>query len=303
MKILVTGAHGMLGRNIVDALSRKRIDVIAPSRDVLDLSDAGQALSYLKLERPCTVIHCAGKVGGIHSNIKAPYDYFLKNLEVGISIIEASRQCEVEKFLNIGSAAMYPSGPGERKVDDILMGKLDAASEGYCLSKLSVAKMVEFCNRQYDTSYKTIIPCNLYGEHDNFDPNYSHMIPSVIRKIHDAKKENSKCEIWGNGLARREFMFARDAVDFIMHGLENYDMLPTYTNLGLGCDYSILEYHRVISKVIGYEGDFYHDLSKPVGAKSRTLDISAQQRLNWKPSFTLAEGVHLTYRYFLKIIG
>ena len=152
-------------------------------------------------------------------------------------------------------------------------------------------------------NYKTLIPCNLFGKWDKFDPDKSHMIPAVIRKVYEAKVQNKEsCEIWGDGTGRREFMYAEDLVDFILFSLENHNKIPQYCNVGIGHDYTINEYHSVVAEVIDYKGNFSHDLTKPSGVDRRLLDISSQKSLGWKPSHTLEEGIEKTFEYFKKII-
>ena len=199
---------------------------------------------------------------------------------------------------------MYPKDlDRELEEDDILTGVLEPTNEGYAIAKITVAKLCEYAKKQYNLNYKTIIPCNLYGMWDKFDPKNSHMIPAVIRKLEIAKSTNKTAEIWGDGSARREFMYAEDLADFILFSLVNYNSLDQYTNVGLGFDYSILDYYKEIADVVGYKSGFKFDLTKPTGMKKKQCSIIKQNKMNWKPKHTLKQGLKKTYEFYLKNYG
>ena len=196
---------------------------------------------------------------------------------------------------------MYPRlAQNPLKEEQILTGELEPTNEGYAVAKVAVAKLAEYLSAQYGVEYKTLIPCNLYGYWDKFDVNKSHMIPAVIRKIDEAVKSNqSIVDIWGDGLARREFMFAEDLADFILFSLERFNKLPNTMNVGLGYDYSINDYYEAVAEVIGYTGTFEHDLTKPAGMKQKLVDVTQQTNLGWTPKTDLTQGIRRTYQFYL----
>jgi GDP-L-fucose synthase len=302
-KILITGGSGMVGRNIIE-LIRSDYDLLTPSSVELNLLSQIEVDEFFLKNKPDLVIHCAGKVGGIQANIKNPVSFLYENMIMGYNVVMSSRKSGVKNLINLGSSCMYPKDyKNPLKEDYILQAPLEPTNEGYALAKISTAKLCEYIFKEDNNyHYKTLLPCNLYGYFDKFSPDNSHMIPAVIRKIHEAKENNSKAvEIWGDGTARREFMFSGDLANFIKDHIQKVDVLPNMLNIGIGFDYSILEYYRVISNVIGYEGDFIFNTSKPVGMKQKMVDVSRLKKLfNYEAETSLKVGIDLTYKYFLK---
>lgn len=300
-KILVTGSNGMVGKNIVNFPQSKNYKLLTPTREELNLLDKNQLSLYIKKNSPDIVIHTAGIVGGIQANIKNPMKYLVENTLMGINIITASKEAKIKKLINLSSSCMYPRNAKKPlKESLILRGELEPTNEGYALAKITATRLCEYINKENKNyQYKTIIPCNLYGEYDKFDPEHSHMLPAVIKKIHEAKvNQIESVVIWGDGEARREFMYAEDLADFIYFSIENYDNLPQNINVGLGHDYSINEYYQTIANVIGYKGCFIHDLSKPVGMKQKLMDISLLNSYGWKYKTELKEGIKKTYEFY-----
>ena len=248
------------------------------------------------------IIHAAGIVGGIEANINYPVKFLVNNMQMGLNILMASKIQKVKKFINFSSSCMYPRDAKNPLSEDlILKGELEPTNEGYALAKLTSTRLCEYITRE-DSSflYKTVIPCNLYGKYDNFNYDSSHMIPGVIRKIHDAKNKNLEfVNIWGDGLARREFMYAADIADFIYYAVENFNKMPQNINVGLGLDYSIIEYYKIIADVIGYKGKFNHDMSKPTGMKRKLIDNKRLNEFGWSHKPHLMLGIKKTYDYFL----
>jgi GDP-L-fucose synthase len=305
MKILITGGSGMVGRNLIEFFEKKsEYTLFYPSSRELNLLQSDKVTSYLKEKAPDVIIHCAGLVGGIQANIKKPFSFLSNNLLMGSNLIHGAIELGIKKFINMGSSCMYPKDRLEPlREEDILSGPLEPTNEGYAISKITTSKLCEYAGIQFGLKFKTIIPCNLYGKYDKFDPVNSHMIPAVIRKLHQAKKDNSIAEIWGDGTARREFMFAEDLADFVGHSLKYYDDLEDYTNVGLGYDYSVLEYYQHIAKVVGYKGEFYFNTSKPVGMKRKLCSIEKQKALGWEPKHSLREGLEKTNEFFISTYG
>jgi len=301
MRIFLSGGNGMVGRNIHNFAQKYGHCIDSPTRNELNLLDAKATEDYLIKSSPDIVIHAAGLVGGIQANIAAPYDYCFHNLKIGMNLVQASYNAGIKQLLNIGSSCMYPRvAQNPLRESSLLTGELEPTNEGYAIAKVAVAKLAEYISKQYGVAYKTIIPCNLYGLWDKFDVTNSHMIPAVIRKIHEAKLQDHKyVEIWGDGTVRREFLFTEDLVDFIFFALERFDCLPNQMNVGLGFDYSINEYYSVIRDVLAYKGDFKHNLEKPIGMKQKLVDISIQKDLGWYPKTDLKKGIEHTYQFFL----
>ena len=303
MKLLVTGSNGMIGHNILENNNILQYDLLCPSSSELNLLNYKDIDNYIKNYKPEMVIHCAGRVGGIQVNMQNMYTFFVENALMGINLVQASKKNNIKKFLNLSSSCVYPREHiNPLKEEYILKGELEPTNEGYALAKLSVQKMCEYISKEHkEFKYKTFIPCNLYGRWDKFDEQNSHMIPSVIKKIHNAKRSGLETiEIWGDGTARREFMYASDIASVVIKAINDFDTIPNTLNIGLGVDYSVNEYYEIIKNVIGYKGNFFHDLSKPSGMKQKLLDISKQTEWGWEPLTSLREGITKTYQFFLE---
>ena len=303
MKVFVTGVSGMVGRNVVEYLINKEVEVLYPTSKEINLLDKEALAIFIQKNEPEMVIHCAGLVGGIQANIDNPASFLYENTQIGLNVIISSYETGIKRFINMGSSCMYPRNAKNPLGEElVLKGELEPTNEGYAIAKITSSKLCEYINRE-DSSfqYKTIIPCNLYGRYDKFDPKHSHMIPAVIKKIHDAKISKKKnIDIWGDGQARREFMYTEDLANFIYHATERFDKMPQNINVGLGHDYSINQYYRIIADVIGYKGKFQHDFSKPVGMKQKLIDDSKLQQFGWKHKTSLKDGIEKTYDYFLR---
>ncbi|VAW65716.1 GDP-L-fucose synthetase [hydrothermal vent metagenome] len=301
-KILLTGANGMVGKNILEHPCTNNYQILAPSSNELNLLDNGQVREYLITHCPDIIIHAAGIVGGVQANISNPVKFLVDNMQIGLNIILSARDAGIKKFINLGSSCMYPRDATNPLTEDlVLKGELEPTNEGYALAKVTSTRLCEYIHRESpDFLYKTLIPCNLYGKFDKFDPLHSHMIPAVIKKITDAKSNGVNIiEIWGDGTARREFMYAGDFADFIFYAIDHYEDIPQNLNVGLGHDYSINEYYEIIAKIVGFKGVFEYDLSKPVGMKQKLIDDSKLNTLGWKHSSSLEDGVRKTYEYYI----
>lgn len=302
MKILLTGSRGMVGRNILEQADSALHNILSPTSKELNLLDALSVDKYMRINRPEMVIHAAGIVGGIQANLEQPIRFLVENMQMGLNILMSSKKYEVKKFLNLGSSCMYPRDAQNPLLEElILKGGLEPTNEGYAIAKVASTRLCEYINREDGTFfYKTVIPCNLYGKYDNFDPKHSHMVPSVIRKIDDAKRQNKKSiDIWGNGLARREFMYATDFSDFVYYAIAHFETMPQNINVGLGHDYTINEYYQKIADVVGFQGSFTHDLSKPTGMQQKLVDCTKLKEFGWRNQSSLDQGLQKTYDYFL----
>jgi GDP-L-fucose synthase len=302
-KILLTGGGGMVGQNLLEHPAIGEFDVLAPRSRELDLRDFTAVQTYLSKHQPDMVIHAAGKVGGIQANMREPVRFLLENLDMGRNIVWASRQTGVKRLLNLGSSCMYPRNHNEPlKEELVLKGELEPTNEGYALAKVVTARLCEYIMRE-DASfqYKTLIPCNLYGRHDKFDPAHSHLIPAIIYKVHQAKQSGQPTvEIWGDGTARREFMYAGDLADALIRAINEFDSLTPLMNIGLGHDYTINEYYRAAADVMGYSGNFVHNTSKPVGMARKLVSVERQKTWGWAAQSDLRTGIEQTYDFYLK---
>lgn len=301
MKILLTGASGMVGKNILEHKEACQYEILSPSSKELNLLNREKFQSYLKRKSPDLVIHAAGKVGGIQANISNPVEFLTENIDMGMNVISSSFSLGLKNLINLSSSCMYPKEANNPLSESMILdGKLEPTNEGYALAKTVSTRLCEYIAKQDNSRlYKTIIPCNLYGRHDKFEPKHSHLIPAIIRKIHDAKISGlSHVEIWGDGLARREFMCASDLASFIFYALKNFKKLPQNINVGIGHDYTILEYYKAVAEVLEYDGEFVYDLSKPVGMRQKLVDISLLEKFGWKSNTNLLEGIAQAYDFF-----
>ena len=295
----------MVGKNIHEHAEAVHYEILAPSRNELNLLSSQSAHDYLQRSKPDLIIHSAGRVGGIQANMKNPVSFLVENLDMGRNILLAAREAKVTNFLNLASSCMYPRNAESPLTEDlILKGELEPTNEGYALAKIAIMKLCQYLQKEDShLKYKTIVPCNLYGRWDKFSPEHSHMVPAVISKIHAAKSSHAKTvEIWGDGTARREFMFTGDLADLIFRAVSRFDQLPEVMNVGLGQDYSILEYYQAIAEVIGFQGEFSFDLSKPIGMKRKMVDVQLQTAFGWKPKISLKQGILKTYQFYLENI-
>ncbi len=301
MKVMITGARGMVGRNLLEAAGAKRHVLLAPGRDELDLLDASALNAYLRRERPDLVIHAAGRVGGIAANMAAPYEFMRENLQMGVQPIEAAIAAEVPRFLNFSSSCVYPrEAANPLRETSILTGPLEPTNEGYALAKLAVMKLGQFADSQGRLSFKTLLPCNLYGRYDRFDPVKSHLLPSIVLKVHRALEQHSPTvEVWGTGRARREFMLASDLARITWTCIDQFDNLPAVMNVGVGTDHSIDDFYQTVAKVLGWQGKLSHDTTRPEGMAQKLVDTSHMRTLGLAADTSLEAGIKETYEYFL----
>lgn len=301
-KLLITGAQGMVGRNLCAHPGIAGWQVLAPPSAKLDLRDGAALRRYLADHRPDAVVHAAGVVGGIHANIAQPVRFLAANAEMGVNLVTACLDAGIQTLINLGSSCIYPRDLGhDLSEDQILTGPLEPTNEGYALAKIVTMRLCEYAMRENPAlNYKTLIPCNLYGLWDRFDPERSHLVAAIIHKVHQARSQGQQqVEIWGDGTARREFMFAGDLADAVMRALADPDALPPVMNIGLGHDHSINDYYRIVADIIGWDGEFIHDLSRPVGMKQKLLSVARQDAWGWQPRTALEDGIRATYRFYL----
>jgi GDP-L-fucose synthase len=292
----------MVGRNFREHPSSGSHTVVAPNRQEVDFANPLAASLCVAEVRPDIIVHAAGKVAGIAGNLAEPTEFFLQNLHLGINVVESGLRAGVRRVINLGSSCIYPRGFSEPLTEEMLLkGELEPSNEGYALAKIAIARLCAYVSRQYPNfSYKTLIPCNLYGRFDNFDAFSSHMMAAAIRKIHEAKTSSSPTvTIWGDGTARREFLYAGDLADCLHRAIESFESLPNVMNVGVGTDRSVLEYYGLVADVLGYHGSFVFDQYKPAGMQRKLLDVTLSRKWGWVAKTPLAAGIRQTYDYFL----
>ncbi len=312
-KVFVAGHNGMVGSAISYQLEKDpEIQIIKKSRDELDLTNQSSVREFFENEKPKEVYLAAAKVGGILANSKYPADFIVQNLSIQLNVIQSAFDSGVKKLLFLGSSCIYPkfvSQPINEK--DLLSGPLEPTNEPYAIAKIAGIKLCESFNRQYGEShnidYRCLMPTNLYGPGDTYDDQNSHVIPALIKRIHEAKIKNiDNVKIWGTGNAKREFLHVKDlalAAIFIMNlPKSTIDKYTSETcsqiNIGSGEDITIKELAKTISKIIEYDGELKFDLSKPDGTPRKLMDNTIAKELGWEPKINLREGLKSTYENY-----
>ncbi len=293
MSILITGSRGMLGSSMLAQAKRFGLDVLHPLKSELDLRHESQIQSYFENHEIEAIIHCAARVGGISANIQNPADFILENLVIDSNLLSIARDMQVQKLIYFGSSCMYPRDFRQPLVEsDILGGPLEPTNESYALAKISAARAVTTTAIQDALQWRVLIPSNLYGPGDNFDPASSHLVASIINKVLDAKKKSfTQIEIWGDGKARREFTYVEDVAEFVINNLSRISNWDLMMNIGAGEDHSILEYYEQVCKVLNIEATFSFNLSKPIGMTQKLMSSSSARKHGWHPSTTLEVGL------------
>lgn len=300
-KIYVAGHRGMVGGAILRLLeNRGYTNLVYRSSSELDLRDQQAVQSFFEAEKPEVVIDAAARVGGILANNDHPYQFLMENLQIQNNLIDASLKHGVEKFIFLGSSCIYPKlAPQPLKEEYLLTGALEPTNEWYAIAKIAGVKACEAIRKQFGKDYVSLMPTNLYGTHDNFDLQTSHVLPAMIRKFHEAKlNAHAPVTLWGSGTPMREFLFVDDLAQATLFALNN--TLPEHLyNVGTGIDLTIKELALAIQKVVGHAGDIIWDSTKPNGTPRKLMDISKMHDLGWKHKVDLDEGLQLTYDWFL----
>src|SRR5712692_4744864 len=307
-RVLVTGGSGMVGRALLGRLRRDGYrSVLAPSSSELDLRDQAAAYRFLSDHRVDFVFHLAGHIGGIGASVSNPVEFLYENLMIAMQVIHAARIAGVKKLVFLGSSCVYPRDcPQPMSEDDILTGAFEPTNEGYAIAKIAGMKLCEYSNRQYGTNFLNLMPCNLYGHGDHFEPARSHVVSALIYKFHEAKRKRlPSVEVWGTGTTRRELLFVDDVVDAMLHFMHNVEAkdVGTFVNIGLGQDIAIRDLAASIRDVVGYAGEIVFDASKPDGMPRKLMDVSRAARLGWKAKIGIAEGLRLTYDWYLENVA
>jgi GDP-L-fucose synthase len=309
-KIYVAGHHGMVGSALIRQFESHNFkNIITQTRQQLDLTDQRNVRQYLQAERPDCVIIAAAKVGGIHANNVYPADFIYTNLMIECNLIHQAYEAGVKNILFLGSSCIYPKyAPQPMTEAALLTGILEPTNEPYAIAKIAGIKLCESYNRQYDTDYRSVMPCNLYGPNDNFHLENSHVIPALIKKVHQAKITNQpSVDVWGTGASLREFLHVDDLAGACLQILETskneYDSIVSpmcsHINLGFGADISIANLMDIICKVMNYSGAVHFDTSKPDGSPQKLMDTTLISTMGWKPFYSLEFGIAQTYEWFL----
>lgn len=300
-KIYVAGHRGMVGSAIVRELNRQGYkNIVVRTHKELDLCRQVEVEKFFSEEKPEYVFLAAAKVGGIVANSKSPADFMYENMTLEMNVIHAAWKNNCKKLLFLGSACIYPKfAPKPMKEGCLLTSALEPKNEAYALAKISGLKYCEYLNKQYGTNYISVTPSNLYGLNDNYHPEYSHVLPALIRRFHEAKVENkASVTCWGDGSPFREFLYADDLANLCVFLMNNYSGNET-VNAGTGKEISIKDLTELVAQVVGYNGEILWDTSKPNGTPSQLLDISKSLALGWKYKTELKDGIKLAYEDFL----
>ena len=299
--ILITGGSGLVGKNFMEHKDIKNYNIFSPSHADVDLLKFDQINDFLKEKKPDLIIHAAGIVGGIQANIKNPVKFLTQNTDMGKNLLLAAQEQNIKRLINLSSSCVYPKNYTKPLNEElILTGELEPTNEAYAIGKIFTQKLCSYINSEnFGFSYKTLIPCNLFGKFDNFDLESGHLLSNIINKIYNAKKNgNKKVQIWGDGSVRREFMYAADLADFLFYSIKNFETIPSTLNVGIGHDYSVLDYYKAVAKSLSWKGDFIFDLSKPVGQKQKMVSIEKLKKTGWYSSTNLDVAIDLTVKYF-----
>jgi GDP-L-fucose synthase len=300
-RVFVAGDRGMVGSALVRRLARENCAILTASRSDLDLRRQQAVESWMTTHQPDVVMISAAKVGGILANATHPAQFLYDNLAIEVNLIHAAFGTGVKKLVFLGSSCIYPKMAAQPITEDALLtGPLEPTNEWYAIAKIAGIKLCEAYRRQYGCDFVSAMPTNLYGPGDNFDLTSSHVLPALIRKMHEAKVSNaSEVVIWGTGQPRREFLHVDDCADAIIHIAKHYSA-DQHINVGSGEDLTILELARIVANVVGFAGEIAHDLSKPDGTPRKLMDGGRLAALGWRPKIGLEEGIASTYRWFLE---
>ena len=301
-KIYVAGHNGMVGSAIVRRLNELGYNnIITRSRQELDLLNQSAVHQFFNDEKPDYVFLAAAKVGGIHANNTYRADFIYQNLVIETNVIHAAYEAGTQGLMFLGSSCIYPRDcPQPIKEEYLLTGVLEQTNEPYAIAKIAGIKLCESFNRQYGTHYTSVMPTNLYGPHDNYDLETSHVIPALLRKTHEAKERgDAEVVIWGSGKPMREFLHVDDMASACVYLMEK-GVADTLINIGTGVDLTIRELAETIKQVVGFEGELSFDSSKPDGTPRKLLDVTKLHDLDWQHRYNLSDGLQNAYEWFVK---
>jgi GDP-L-fucose synthase len=296
-KIYVAGHRGMVGSAITRRLEKEGYtNLVTRTSKELDLRNQEQVNAFFQTEKPAYVFLAAAKVGGIVANSTYKGEFLYDNLMIQNNVIHAAYLNQVQKLMFLGSSCIYPKlAPQPLKEEYLLTGELEPSNEPYAIAKIAGIKMCDAYREQYGCNYISVMPTNLYGPNDNYDLQNSHVLPALIRKMHEAKaKGESQVTIWGTGTPKREFLHADDLADACFYLMQTYNE-PGLVNIGVGEDISILELAKLVQQIVGFEGEILTDTSKPDGTPRKLMDVSKLTSFGWKATITLEDGLANVY--------
>ena len=300
-RIWVAGHKGMVGSAITRYLANRGDNVLKVDRAVVDLRNQIGVEVWLKQNRPDSIVFAAAKVGGIYANDAFPADFIYDNLAIEANIIHSAHLADIDRLVFLGSSCIYPKfAPQPIKEDALLTGPLEPTNEWYAIAKIAGIKLCQAYRKQYGRRYISVMPCNLYGPGDNFDPLTSHVLPALIRKFHEAKEEaRREVVVWGTGSPLREFLHVDDLARAVVFRLDNYDEYQ-HINCGAGYEVSIKDLAETVARVVGFSGKIVFDTTKPDGTPRKLMDSSRVSALGWAPEISLENGIGSTYRWYLE---
>lgn len=301
-RLFIAGHRGMVGSALLRHATRSgNWEPVLAGRSELDLCDSASTHRFIGEHKPHTVVIAAARVGGIHANNSLPADFLYDNLMIAANILHASFQSGVSRVLFLGSSCIYPKfAPQPMREDALLTSTLEPTNEAYAIAKIAGLKLCAAYRRQHGCLFHSAMPTNLYGPGDNYHAEYSHVIPAMIRRFHEAKEQNSpEVAIWGTGTPRREFLHVDDLAEACFHLLQLSDP-PDWVNVGWGEDQSIFELATLVAKTVGYKGTIILDPSKPDGTPRKLLDTSLITSMGWRPRIRLEDGLRSAYTDFLE---
>ena len=300
-RVWVAGHNGMVGSSLVRRLATTGAEVLTVDRTELDLRQQNDVHRWIAAHRPDAVMVAAATVGGIEANRTRPAEFLYDNLLIAANVIHAAAETDVSKLLFLGSSCLYPRAT-EQPIQEttLLTGPLEPTNEWYAVAKIAGVKLCQAYRRQHGKDFIAVVPTNLYGPGDNFDAAAGHVIPALIRKMHEAKKSStSPVEIWGTGRPEREFLYVDDAADALVFLMERYSE-EDILNVAGGETVTIAELARLVAEVVGYQGGFQFDTSKPDGMPRKALDATRLQDTGWRPRTSLQDGLARTFSWFLR---
>jgi GDP-L-fucose synthase len=309
MRVYVAGHRGMVGTAITEKLHSQNVETITRTRSQLDLLDGSAVRQFMKAERPDAVVLAAAKVGGIHANNAYPAQFIFENLMIESNVINSAFEAGVGKLLFLGSSCIYPRDTAQPIAEEALLtGPLEPTNEPYAIAKIAGIKLCESYNRQYGTDYRSVMPTNLYGPHDDFSSENSHVLPALMARFHLAARDDAdEVSVWGSGTPRREFLHVDDlaAASLFLLGLpqstyqQTTQPMRSHINIGTGRDISIAELAGMLAEIIGFSGRIRYDQSRPDGTPRKLLNVSRLTELGWQSSIRLEDGIRQTYGWFL----
>jgi GDP-L-fucose synthase len=309
-KIYIAGHRGLVGSAIVRQLKDRGFsNLLMRTHKELDLCNQAQVKNFFTQESPDYDILAAAKVGGIHANNTYPADFIYQNMMIEVNVINSAFESKVKRLLFLGSTCIYPKAVGQpMREDALLTDVLEPTNEPYALAKIAGIKLCESYNRQYGTDFRSVMPTNLYGIHDNFHPENSHVIPALMQRLHQAKIDNDpEVVVWGTGNAMREFLYVDDMAQASLFVLEldeqnykaNTQPMLSHINVGTGKDVTIREMAETMKEVVGYEGKLTFDTTKLDGPPRKLIDVTRLEDMGWRYSVNLKEGLKKTYAWYL----